>query len=93
MKILLSLRPGKSAQDAKLDTLGFPPLDTDGPRTDLRLWCADGRSLTLDGDSLDEDKIETIKVGGQNEEKITRSIAKDRRESASISDCHAYKLE
>jgi hypothetical protein len=60
----ISLCPGKSPQDAKLDALGFAPLDTDGPRTDLGLRRTDGRSLPIDRDSLDEDKIEAVKVSG-----------------------------
>jgi hypothetical protein len=89
----IGLRPGKSAQDAKLDTLGFTPLDTDGPRPDLRLRCADGRSLTLDSDSLDEDEIQTIKVSGQHEQEIAGAVAKDRGERACVSDRHADKLK
>ena len=89
----IGLRPGESAQDAKLDTLGFATLDADSPRTDLRLRRADGRSLSIDRDSLDEDKIETVKVSGQNEQEIAGSVAKDRGERACVSDCHADKLK
>ena len=89
----VGLRPGESAQDAKLDTLGLEPLDTDCARTDLGLRRADSGSLPVNGNSLDEDEIEAVKIGGQNEQEIADSIAKDCGERASVSDRHARKLK
>jgi hypothetical protein len=89
----ISLRPGKPAKDAQLDSLGLAPLDADGPRPDLGLRRADGRCLSIDRNSLDEDKVETVKVNGENEQEIARSVSKDRGKRASVSDCYADKLK
>lgn len=89
----VGLRPGKSAKDAKLDALGFETLNADSPRTDFGLRRADGRSLCLNGNSLDENKIKAIKIGRQNQQKIADPVAKDRGERPSVCDRHAGKLE